>query len=114
MGIEPSKVGVKTRGFGVWRYQCYSFFAVSFPFFFLEGNLFHPQNLTGDKTYESKIRSRRIRKGTVQKLKRLTEKPEKCPRCGCKALWKDGHREGPYGTIQRYFCRDCVYRFSTW
>jgi hypothetical protein len=34
MGIEPSRVGDKTLGFGVWRYRRYSFFAASFSFFF--------------------------------------------------------------------------------
>ena len=50
----------------------------------------------------------------VGKLKRLTEEPEKCPRCGCTAFWKDGQREGPHGTIQRYLCKNCAYSFSIW
>ena len=67
MGIEPSELGVKTHVFGVWRYQCYSFFAVLFPFFFARGFCCCIQGLVGDETYESKFRSRGTGKRTSPK-----------------------------------------------
>jgi hypothetical protein len=79
MGIEPSKLGVKTQGFGKWRYRRYSFFASSFPFFFLREIRFHTQNLSGENTYESKIRSRRIRKGTITKIKAINRETREMP-----------------------------------
>ena len=54
MGVEPSKIGDKARVFGEWRYRCYSFFAVSFPFFFLREISFQEQNLAGNEIDESK------------------------------------------------------------
>jgi len=74
MGIEPSKLGVKNRIFGEWRYRRYSFFAVSFLFFFVKGLRHRIQNLVGDKKYESKIRSRRIGKRTITKIKAVNRK----------------------------------------
>ena len=35
-----------------------------------------------------------------------------CPLCGSKKLWKDGLRYTHNGHTQRYFCRNCGYRFS--
>ncbi|RLI00117.1 site-specific integrase [Candidatus Bathyarchaeota archaeon] len=35
-----------------------------------------------------------------------------CPQCGSKRVWKDGLRYTSAGTIQRYICRVCGYRFS--
>jgi transposase-like protein len=61
-----------------------------------------------------KSEAEELEKELLRKLKRLTEKPEKCPQCGSTSFWKDGRREGPYGPIQRYIYRECIYRFSTW
>lgn len=36
----------------------------------------------------------------------------KCPKCGSSRNWKDGKYVGPLGSVQRYLCRDCDYRFS--
>jgi hypothetical protein len=79
MGIEPSKLGVKTQGFGEWRYRRYSFFVASFPFFFLREIRFHTQSLSGENTYESKIRSRRIGKGTITKIKAINRETREMP-----------------------------------
>ncbi|MEM5853682.1 MAG: tyrosine-type recombinase/integrase [Candidatus Aenigmatarchaeota archaeon] len=35
-----------------------------------------------------------------------------CPNCGSKKVWKDGIRYTNYGSVQRYLCRECGYRFS--
>ena len=35
-----------------------------------------------------------------------------CPNCHSKRSWKDGFRETNFGSIQRFICRDCGYRFS--
>lgn len=35
-----------------------------------------------------------------------------CPECGSTRTWKDGIRQTENGKIQRYYCRDCDYRFS--
>lgn len=73
MGIEPSKLGVKTRVFGEWRYRRYSFFVASFPFFVKE-LCCRIQNLAGDKKHEPKIRSRRNGKRTNTKIKAVNRK----------------------------------------
>ena len=36
----------------------------------------------------------------------------KCPRCGSSLVWKDGIRQLKNGSVQRYLCRKCGYRFS--
>jgi hypothetical protein len=74
MGIEPTKFGEKARApliFGVWRYRCYSFFAASSLFFFVKGSWFCIQDRVGVNIYESKFRGRRIRKGTITKIKAI-------------------------------------------
>lgn len=38
--------------------------------------------------------------------------PQTCPECGSMKLYKDGLRRMPSGSIQRYLCRNCGYRFS--
>ena len=35
-----------------------------------------------------------------------------CPQCGSKSLWKDGLRYLAGGTVQRWLCKGCGYRFS--
>ena len=35
-----------------------------------------------------------------------------CPQCSSTKIWKDGMRYTNLGTIQRYLCRNCGYRFS--
>ena len=35
-----------------------------------------------------------------------------CPNCKSKKNWKDGVRETGFGSIQRFVCRDCGFRFS--
>jgi len=36
----------------------------------------------------------------------------KCPECGSLRIWKDGLRYTNLGSVQRYICRNCAYRFS--
>lgn len=40
------------------------------------------------------------------------EASRECPNCHSKRNWKDGLRETTIGSIQRYICRDCNFRFS--
>ena len=35
-----------------------------------------------------------------------------CPQCTSRLFWKDGIRKTTFGDVQRYFCRECGYRFS--
>jgi len=44
----------------------------------------------------------------------MTEKEPKtyCPRCGSEKIYKDGLRYTQNGTVQRWLCRSCGYRFS--
>ena len=35
----------------------------------------------------------------------------KCPKCHNKKIWKDGKRKTKNGSIQRYICRECGFRF---
>jgi len=35
-----------------------------------------------------------------------------CPECGSQRVWKDGLRSTWQGSVQRWICRDCGYRFS--
>ena len=35
-----------------------------------------------------------------------------CPECHSKKNWKDGTRETSLGSVQRFVCRDCGFRFS--
>ncbi len=35
-----------------------------------------------------------------------------CPKCNSVRIWKDGKRNTPSGSIQRFYCRKCAYRFS--
>ncbi len=47
----------------------------------------------------------------------MTEKPGmaepcKCPQCGSSSLYKDGFRYISGGSVQRWLCRECGYRFS--
>jgi integrase len=35
-----------------------------------------------------------------------------CPQCGSTRTWKDGTRQTENGKTQRYYCRECCYRFS--
>jgi len=42
----------------------------------------------------------------------MTEQVPTCPECGSTKTWKDGTRQTEQGKIQRYFCRECNYRFS--
>ena len=35
-----------------------------------------------------------------------------CPNCHSKRHWKDGIRETNIGSIQRFICRNCSFRFS--
>jgi len=44
--------------------------------------------------------------------KRPAQPPIKCPECGSQKIWKDGLRHTNLGTVQRYICRNCAYRFS--
>lgn len=44
---------------------------------------------------------------------RKTGPPKCCPECGCSKLWRDGLRYlADDSTVQRWFCRNCGYRFS--
>ena len=42
----------------------------------------------------------------------MTKKVPTCPECGSNRTWKDGTRQTENGKVQRYFCRECSYRFS--
>jgi hypothetical protein len=42
----------------------------------------------------------------------MTKKVPTCPECGTSKTWKDGTRRTDDGKIQRYYCRECGYRFS--
>jgi integrase/predicted RNA-binding Zn-ribbon protein involved in translation (DUF1610 family) len=44
--------------------------------------------------------------------KRPAQPPIKCPECGSSRIWKDGLRYTTLGSVQRYICRNCAYRFS--
>lgn len=35
-----------------------------------------------------------------------------CPECYSRRIWKDGVRVTKFGTVQRFLCRDCGFRFS--
>jgi integrase len=35
-----------------------------------------------------------------------------CPNCHSKRNWKDGFRKTDNGSVQRYLCQDCAFRFS--
>ena len=35
-----------------------------------------------------------------------------CPQCESSTTWRDGNRNTTRGTVQRYSCRICGYRFS--
>ena len=45
-------------------------------------------------------------------LKGGEEASRECPNCHSKKNWKDGIRETVNGSVQRFLCRDCGYRFS--
>jgi integrase len=40
------------------------------------------------------------------------EAKRECPECHSKRNWKDGLRETNFGSVQRFICRDCGFRFS--
>jgi len=40
------------------------------------------------------------------------EKSRDCPNCHSSRIYQNGKRKSGKGTIQRYLCRDCRYRFS--
>ncbi len=40
------------------------------------------------------------------------EAKKECPECHSKRNWKDGIRETVNGSVQRFVCRDCGFRFS--
>ena len=42
----------------------------------------------------------------------MTEQVPTCPECGSTKTWKNGTRQTEQGKTQRYFCRECSYRFS--
>ena len=42
----------------------------------------------------------------------MTKKVPNCPECGSTKTWKDGTRQTEHRKVQRYFCRECSYRFS--
>lgn len=50
--------------------------------------------------------------GKSAEPKRPAQPPIKCPECGSTKTWKDGLRYTNLGTVQRYICRNCAYRFS--
>jgi len=41
-----------------------------------------------------------------------SEQMPECPQCRSQRVWKDGLRETARGSVQRWTCRDCGYRFS--
>ena len=40
------------------------------------------------------------------------EASRECPECHSKRNWKAGFRETNFGSVQRFLCRDCGFRFS--
>lgn len=50
--------------------------------------------------------------GKSARSKRPAQPPIKCPECSSLKIWKDGLRYTNLGTVQRYICRNCAYRFS--
>ena len=42
----------------------------------------------------------------------ISLRPPRCPQCNSQLVWKDGLRYTETGTIQRWLCRTCGYRFS--
>ncbi|MGA3288900.1 MAG: tyrosine-type recombinase/integrase [Candidatus Bathyarchaeia archaeon] len=48
----------------------------------------------------------------LQEIAGGEEASKECPNCHSKRNWKDGIRETNFGSIQRFYCRDCGYRFS--
>jgi len=42
----------------------------------------------------------------------MTKKVPTCPECGSTKTWKDGTRITDQAKVQRYFCRECSYRFN--
>ncbi|MEM2969008.1 MAG: hypothetical protein QXP44_04830 [Candidatus Bathyarchaeia archaeon] len=60
--------------------------------------------------YCGKILSEEVWKGTNSTIPQTV----KCPQCSGKRLWKDGKRKIASGEVQRYYCRDCGFRFSRW
>jgi integrase len=40
------------------------------------------------------------------------EASRECPNCHSKRNWKDGLRETGFGSVQRFICRECGFRFS--
>jgi len=48
----------------------------------------------------------------MEKPKAGEEAKRECPNCHSKRNWKDGIRETNLGSIQRFTCRECGFRFS--
>ncbi len=42
----------------------------------------------------------------------MTEQVPTCPECNSTKTWKDGTRQTEHRKVQRYYCRNCGYRFS--
>jgi len=76
--------------------------ASSYPvsLFFLRDEL---MGISDEPVYKDKI---------LELLARAPITPCQCPQCGSNRLFKDGLRYTHCGTVQRYLCRDCAYRFS--
>jgi integrase len=52
---------------------------------------------------------------TITKLEEQVggeEASRECPNCRSKKNWKNGVRETNFGSVQRFLCRDCGFRFS--
>jgi len=54
----------------------------------------------------------RLNKGKSPQPEGAAHPPISCPECGSPRNWKDGLRKTGFGTVQRYLCRSCGFRFS--
>jgi integrase len=48
---------------------------------------------------------------TLKALQGGEKASRECPECHSKKNWKDGIRETNFGSVQRFLCRDCGFRF---
>jgi hypothetical protein len=47
----------------------------------------------------------------IENRKGGEEASRECPNCHSEKNWKDGIRETNYGSVQRFLCQDCGFRF---
>lgn len=78
---------------------------------FTETELLFIDKVTENPSFIASLTRFAIRKGLP--LNCPLEEPEAtCPECGSTKTWKAGLRYTKQGKIQRYYCRECGFRFS--